>query len=330
MDENAVNTEPAAESTGAGTASSESDKDFMRGLFGEEYEPEENAAESGEPDGEEPEDEEKPAVPETGAETEKAKQDPAESKEAAESTPEKVSFVEHGKTYSVEKEALEKVAAGAGRRLDEFIDLYQKGCGFDALQAKYAEAAKDSEIINKVAKARGIDPAEARRELVYAAETLPIDNLASEIMERNPDILESEARRWAQAEIENRRAKEREAEAEKQKEAENGEEARSAKEREAKLREIEAFEIAHPEIKAGDELPEEVIKAFESGKSLEDAWNSFQKEKELAALKEEIEKLKAENAKAEKRIYGTEHSAGSAASGAGAAPKDPFIEGLFG
>lgn len=330
MDENAVNTEPAAESTGAGTASSESDKDFMRGLFGEEYEPEENAAESGEPDGEEPEDEEKPAVPETGAETEKAKQDPAESKEAAESTPEKVSFVEHGKTYSVEKEALEKVAAGAGRRPDEFIDLYQKGCGFDALQAKYAEAAKDSEIINKVAKARGIEPAEARRELVYAAETLPIDNLASEIMERNPDILESEARRWAQAEIENRRAKEREAEAEKQKEAENGEEARSAKEREAKLREIEAFEIAHPEIKAGDELPEEVIKAFESGKSLEDAWNSFQKEKELAALKEEIEKLKAENAKAEKRIYGTEHSAGSAASGAGAAPKDPFIEGLFG
>lgn len=330
MDENAVNTEPAAESTGAGTASSESDKDFMRGLFGEEYEPEENAAESGEPDGEEPEDEEKPAVPETGAETEKAKQDPAESKEAAESTPEKVSFVEHGKTYSVEKEALEKVAAGAGRRLDEFIDLYQKGCGFDALQAKYAEAAKDSEIINKVAKARGIDPAEARRELVYAAETLPIDNLASEIMERNPDILESEARRWAQAEIENRRAKEREAEAEKQKEAENGEEAKAAKEREAKLREIEAFEIAHPEIKAGDELPAEVVKAFESGKSLEDAWNSFQKEKELAALKEEIEKLKAENAKAEKRIYGTEHSAGSAASGAGAAPKDPFIEGLFG
>ena len=57
MDENAVNTEPAAESAGAGTASSESDKDFMRGLFGEEYEPEENAAESGEPDGEEPEDE---------------------------------------------------------------------------------------------------------------------------------------------------------------------------------------------------------------------------------------------------------------------------------
>lgn len=330
MDENAVNTEPAAESTGAGTASSESDKDFMRGLFGEEYEPEENAAESGEPDGEEPEDEEKPAVPETGAETEKAKQDPAESKEAAESTPEKVSFVEHGKTYSVEKEALEKVAAGAGRRPDEFIDLYQKGCGFDALQAKYAEAAKDSEIINKVAKARGIEPAEARRELVYAAETLPIDNLASEIMERNPDILESEARRWAQAEIENRRAKEREAEAEKQKEAENGEEAKAAKEREAKLREIEAFEIAHPEIKAGDKLPEEVVKAFESGKSLEDAWNSFQKEKELAALKEEIEKLKAENAKAEKRIYGTEHSAGSAASGAGAAPKDPFIEGLFG
>ena len=330
MDENAVNTEPAAESTGAGTESSESDKDFMRGLFGEEYEPEENAAESGEPDGEEPEDEEKPAVPETGAETEKAKKDPAESKEAAESTPEKVSFVEHGKTYSVEKEALEKVAAGAGRKLDEFIDLYQKGCGFDALQAKYAEAAKDSEIIDKVAKARGIDPAEARRELVYAADTLPIDNLAAEIMERNPDILESEARRWAQAEIENRRAKEREAEAEKQKEAENGEEAKAAKEREAKLREIEAFEIAHPEIKAGDELPAEVVKAFESGKSLEDAWNSFQKEKELAALKEEIEKLKAENAKAEKRRYGTEHSAGSAASGAGAAPKDPFIEGLFG
>lgn len=330
MDENAVNTEPAAESSGAGTASSESDKDFMRGLFGEEYEPEENAAESGDSDGEEPYGEEKPAVPETGAETEKAKKDPAESKEAAESTPEKVSFVEHGKTYSVEKEALEKVAAGAGRKLDEFIDLYQKGCGFDALQARYAEAAKDSEIIDKVAKARGIDPAEARRELVYAADTLPIDNLASEIMERNPDILESEARRWAQAEIENQRAKEREAQAEKQKEAENGEEARSAKEREAKLREIEAFEIAHPEIKAGDELPAEVVKAFESGKSLEDAWNSFQKEKELAALKEEIEKLKAENAKAEKRIYGTEHSAGSAASGAGAAPKDPFIEGLFG
>lgn len=329
MDENAVNTEPAAESAGAGTASSESDKDFMRGLFGDDFEAEDESPERADDEEEKEKDEEKPAA-QKGAEAESASDTTAESTKAAESDPEMVKFVEHGKTFSVEKEALEKVAAGAGRRLDEFIDLYQKGCGFDALQAKYAEAAKDSEIINKVAKARGIDPAEARRELVYAAETLPIDNLASEIMERNPDILESEARRWAQAEIENQRAKEREAQAEKQKEAENGEEAKAAKEREAKLREIEAFEIAHPEIKAGDELPEEVIKAFESGKSLEDAWNSFQKEKELATLKEEIEKLKAENAKAEKRIYGTEHSAGSAASGAGAAPKDPFIEGLFG
>lgn len=330
MDENAVNTEAVTQNGGAETQSFEGDNDFMRGLFGEEYEPEGAAAQSESSAGEKDEDEEKPAEPENGAEPEEAKEDPAQSEPDAKSEPEKVNFVENGRTFSVDKAALESVAAGAGRRPDEFIRIYQKGCGYDKLEARYAEAAKDSEIIDKVAKARGIDPAEARRELVYAAETLPIDNLAAEIMERNPDILESEARRWAQAEIENRRAKEREAEAEKQKEAENGEEAKAAKEREAKLREIEAFEIAHPEIKAGDELPAEVVKAFESGKSLEDAWNSFQKEKELAALKEEIEKLKAENAKAEKRIYGTEHSAGSAASGAGAAPKDPFIEGLFG
>ena len=330
MEENSVNAEATTESQGAGAASSEGDNEFMRGLFGEEYEPEGAAAESGEPTGEKDEDEEKPAEPENGAEPDKAKEDPAESKGAAESVPEKVSFVEHGKTYSVEKEALEKVAAGAGRKPDEFIDLYQKGCGFDALQAKYVEAVKDGEIIDRVAKARGIDPAKAREELIYAAETLPIDNLAAEIMERNPDIADGEARRWAQAEIENRRAKEREAEAEKQKEAENSEEARAAKEREAKIREIEAFEIAHPEIKAGDELPESVVKAFQSGSTLEDAWRAYQAEKQLAELRAENERLKAEAARAEKKRYGAEHSAGSAASGAGSVSSDPFISGLFG
>lgn len=330
MEESTLNTEAVAESQGAGTASSEGESDFVRGLFGEEYEPEESAAESGEPTGENAEGEEKPAEPETGAEPEEAKKDPAESNGAAESVPEKVSFVEHGKTYSVEKEALEKVASGAGRKPDEFIDLYQKGCGFDALQAKYAEAMKDGEIIDKIAKARGIDPAKAREELIYAAETLPIDNLAAEIMERNPDIADSEARRWAQAEIENRRAKEREAQAEKQKEAENSEEARAAKEREAKLREIEAFEMAHPEIKASDELPASVVAAFQGGSTLEDAWRAYMAEKQLAELRAENEKLKAEAARAEKKRYGAEHSAGSASSGAGAAPADPFVSGLFG
>ena len=330
MEESTLNTEAMAESQGAGTASSEGESDFVRGLFGEEYEPEESAAESGEHAGENAEGEEKPAEPENGAEPEEAKKDPAESNEAAESVPEKVSFVEHGKTYSVEKEALEKVAAGAGRKPEEFIDLYQKGCGFDALQAKYAEAVKDGEIIDGIAKARGIDPAKAREELIYAAETLPIDNLAAEIMERNPDIADSEARRWAQAEIENRRAKEREAQAEKQKEAENSEEARAAKEREAKLREIEAFEMAHPEIKASDELPASVVAAFQGGSTLEDAWRAYMAEKQLAELRAENEKLKAEAARAEKKRYGAEHSAGSASSGAGAAPADPFISGLFG
>lgn len=330
MEESTMNTEAVAESQGAGAASTEGDSDFIRGLFGDDYEPEEGAAESGSTEGERTEEEKKPAEPENGTEPDETKKNQAESKGAAESTPEKVSFVEHGKTYSVEKGAIEKVAAGLGRKTDELIDIYQKGCGFDALQARYAEAAKDSDIIDRIAKARGIAPEEARRELVYAAETLPIDNLAAEIMERNPDIADSEARRWAQAEIENRRAKEREAEAEKQKAAAESEEAKSAREREAKLREIEAFEIAHPEIKAGDELPAEVVEAFRNGSALEDAWKVYQREKEIERLREENGKLKAEAAKAEKKKYAAEHSAGSASSGAGAVEADPFIAGLFG
>ena len=329
MEENSVNTEAVAESLGAGAESPEGDNDFVRGLFGDDFSTEGSAAESGERDEEEGEEEKKPAEPEEGEEPSEAKEDPAESSEA-EKQPEKVSFVEHGKTYNVDKEALERVAAGAGRRPDEFIDLYQKGCGFDALQARYAEAVKDGEIIDGIAKARGTDPAKAREELIYAAETLPVDNLAAEIMERNPDIADSEARRWAQAEIENRRAKEREAQAEKQKEAENSEEARAAKEREAKLREIEAFETAHPEIKASDELPASVVAAFQNGSTLEDAWRAYMAEKQLAELRAENERLKTEAARAEKKRYGAEHSAGSASSGAGAAPADPFISGLFG
>ena len=330
MEENSVNTEAVTQNGGAETQSFEGDNDFMRGLFGEEYEPEGAAAQSESSAGEKDEDEEKPAEPENGAEPKEAKEDPAQSEPDAKSEPEKVNFVENGRTFSVDKAALESVAAGAGRRPDEFIRIYQKGCGYDKLEARYAEAVKDGEIIDGIAKARGIDPAKAREELIYAAETLPVDNLAAEIMERNPDIADSEARRWAQAEIEARRAKEREAQAEKQKEAENSEEARAAKEREAKLREIEAFEIAHPEIKASDELPASVVAAFQNGSTLEDAWRAYMAEKQLAELRAENERLKTEAARAEKKRYGAEHSAGSASSGAGAAPADPFISGLFG
>lgn len=328
--EESVNTAGFAESEGAGAASSEGDSDFMRGLFGDDFETEEGAAESGDPSEKRGEAEEKPAEPENGEEPGEAKKEPAESKPTAESEPERVNFVEHGKIFSVEKEALGKVAAGAGRTPEEFIDLYQKGCGFDALQGRYEKAAADSEIIDKIAKARGIEPQKAREELIYAAEKLPIDALAAEIMDRNPDLDEDEARRWAQAEIENRRAKERESEEQRRREAESSEEAKAERDRMEKLREIEAFEKAHPEIKAEDELPAGVIEAFRSGKSLEDAWSAHLKEKEIAELKAENERLKTEAARAEKKRYGEEHSSGSAASGAGAISTDPFISGLFG
>lgn len=329
MDESTVNTEAMTESQGAGAASSEGDKEFARGLFGEDFETEEAPAESGDSEEGKGKEEEKPAEPE-GEEPGKAEEKPAESSEAEKKPPETVSFVEHGKTYNVDKAALEAVAKGAGRTTDEFIELYQKGCGFDALSAKYSEAAKDGEIITNIAKARGIEPEEARRELIYAAETLPIDRLTEEILERNPDLSDSEARRWAQAEVENRRAKEREAEAEKQKAAESSEEARAEREREAKIREIDAFEKAHPEIKTDEELPASVVEAFRNGKSLEDAWSEHLREKEIAELRAENEKLKAAAAKAEKRKYNEEHSAGSAASSAGASGSDAFVSGLFG
>ncbi len=291
MNEERTVAEGAGE-TGAFGAES-TDGNFLNGFFAEELAEKEAVSDT-----------EEPVLFDEAA-------DGAESKPSAENGTEPIGFVEHGQKFFVEKDVLARFAKAVGKKPEEVIDLYQKGCGFEGLSRKLEAAQKDSELIESYIRSRGISAEKARAELSEVCRRLPLRQKAAELQSKTPGLSDEDALRFAELETE-------------QTGRENREQDRFL---ESKVREIGDFERAHPELSA---LPNDVIAAFDAGVPLEDAYQKWALGQQVETLRQELSEAKIGKAKAEQLGYARIHSAGSAKNTAGTVPKDPFLEGLFG
>lgn len=244
--------------------------------------------------------------------------DPAESGATkAESQSEKITFVEHGRSFEAPREAAEAFAKAVGRTVEDFIDVYQKGCNYDALKAKFDAREKDSSFFEKVAEERGVSAEQIRDEMAASISKVGFERIVAQIKDEIPGIPDAAAEEIAKFRSEQAKPK---AEPKPQGTEDSEENA-------ARLRELDIFMANHPEITTMDN------KAIEnwqkSGISLEEAYSNFRMKEENEQLKEQIAALEKEKQKKEQKAYAVGHSTGSAGSFVGEPVKDPFIEGLF-
>ena len=231
---------------------------------------------------------------------------------------ETLSVTEHGKTFDIPKEAVEGLAGALGITADKLIEIYQKGTSFDAQEAALNAARSDTELIENIAKLRGLEAKDFRAELMGQIKEIPFKKALEEIKNQFPGIDENAAKELAKA-----RTAEKE-----QKPAEPAKET-NTEEKAARLREVEMFKAKHA-AEGIEMLPNEVIEIWEkSGISLEEAYQSFKNAEKINALEKEIAALKKEKAEAEQKAYAKEHSTGSATTSAGTQKFDEFAEGLF-
>lgn len=264
---------------------------------------------------EEPEETEEPteSEPETEKETEAAESDNGE----PESEPEMISFKEAGKEFSAPKDAVEAFAKAVGRDAASIIDIYQKGCNYDKLNEKLAEALKDSETLEKIAQFRGLEKKALSTELLTAIENDTLNRAVAKVKAENPGIGEEAAKELAQFRLN----------AQKPKAEEKKEEKENSEETTARLREVEIFQAKHPELGT---LPNEVIEIWEkSGISLEKAFEGFLNKMRVSELEKKIAEMERENKLKDQKKYAREHNPGSAATNAGPEAIDEFVEGLF-
>ena len=252
--------------------------------------------------------EEEPTVP-----TEEDSDFPEETTDRAESAPseeneaETVGFVEHGQKYFVNRKALSAFAEAVGKKPEEVIDLYQKGCGFDGVSQRLSAAKEDSDLIGACARFAGLTENAVRERLAEILDKAPVERRRKEILERNPGLSEEDAERFAKAEVREESAK---------REKISG-----------KIREIDAFMESHPGVTA---VPEEVKTAFENGTPLRDAYENWALRQQVDALRQELFEAKTGKTKADQADYAHTHAAGSAQSAVGTEGRDLFLEGLFG
>lgn len=239
-----------------------------------------------------------------------------EHEEAKEENPEHGDYLfnEHGMDFSADKKAVEAFAKAVGRRPEEVIRIYENGCRYEKVFEELLEARKDSESFEKLAKLRGLSKEKMKAEIFGAIEKAKTEKIVEKLMEENPGMNRETAVELAKFRI---NAKKPEA---KEKEVD------MTKKLEAMLREMEIFASRHRDI---ENLDNEVIEEWEKGVPLEKAFLNFYAEAEKKKLIDEIEKMKLEKEKNERKAYMKEHSPGSATSAAGTAVKDAFIEGLF-
>ncbi|MBR3610044.1 MAG: hypothetical protein IKL57_01080 [Oscillospiraceae bacterium] len=291
--------------------------DVFDGLFeGEDFETEEPElfSESGE-EPEEPQGAKNDPVGESG---EPGAKEPENEPQNDGSGAETLSVTEHGKTFDIPKEAVEGLASALGITADKLIEIYQKGTSFDAQETALNAARSDTELIENIAKLRGLEAKDFRAELMGQIKEIPFKKALEEIKNQFPGIDENAAKELAKA----RTAEKEEKPAEPAKET-------NTEEKAARLREAEMFKAKHA-AEGIEMLPNEVIDKWEkTGISLEEAYQSFKNAEKINALEKEIAALKKEKAEAEQKAYAKEHSTGSAKTSAGTQKIDEFVEGLF-
>lgn len=225
-------------------------------------------------------------------------------------------FLEHGKKFFAPKAVIESFAAATGRKPEEIIRIYENGCRFEKVLKELEEAKKDSEIFEKLAEMRGLSKEEMKAEIFGALEKAKLDGIIEKLMAENPGMNSETAGELAKFRLE----------AEKPKKAEKRE--NRTEKIEAMLREMEVFSARHRG-EGIESLENSVIEEWEKGNSLEKAFENFRFGKEKERLLAEMEQMKLEKEKLERKEYLKKHSPGSAVSASGNTVIDAFVEGLF-
>ena len=225
-------------------------------------------------------------------------------------------FVEHGKTFSANRKALEELAKAFCRKPEEIIRIYENGCRFEKVMKELEEAKKDSETFEKLAKMRGISKEEMKAEILGALEKAKLDSIIEKLMAENPGMNSETAGELAKFRLFAERP-------EKPEKKEN-----RAEKIEGMLREMEIFSAKHRG-EGIESLDNPVIEEWEKGIPLEKAFANFRFAKEREKLLAEMEQMKLEKEKLERRDYLKKHSPGSAVSASGNTVIDAFVEGLF-
>lgn len=226
---------------------------------------------------------------------------------------------EHGEEIfeHEEKEALKAAffafAKAAGKEPEEIAEILKKGSQFDELSEKFGKTKSDSEIFEKLAGIREISKEEMKEEILWALEKATTEKMVSEIMEANPGMNRKTAKELANFRLELKKGENKTEETDRN---------------EAMLSELEKFLLKHSG-EGIEKFPGGVVADWESGIPLETAFEKHRLFSENEKLFSEIEKLKNEKAKENHRNYAREHSPGSAATAAGKAAIDEFVEGLF-
>lgn len=226
-------------------------------------------------------------------------------------------YFEHGKAFSAPTKIIEEFAAAMGRTPKEIIKIYENGCRFEKIMEELEETKKDSESFEKLAAIRGISKEAMKAEIFGAIEKAKIESTIEKLMAENPGMNKKTAGELAKFRFEAEKPKAPE------KKTETG-----AEKLEAMLREMEIFSAKHRG-EGIESLDNSVIAEWEKGSSLEKAFENFRFAKEKEKLLAEMEQMKLEKEKLERKNYLKKHSPGSATSASGNTVIDAFVEGLF-
>ncbi|MBR3953573.1 MAG: hypothetical protein IKJ82_08245 [Oscillospiraceae bacterium] len=226
-------------------------------------------------------------------------------------------FSGHGINFSLPKKAAEEIAAATGKKPEEIIGIFEKGCRFEKVLKELEEAKRDSEVFEKLAAMRGISKEEMRAEIFGALEKAKLGAIIEKLLAENPGMNEETAGELAKFRLE----------AEKPKTAKEEKENRIEKILDM-LREMEDFSAKHRG-EGIERLDNSIIEEWEKGSTLERAFENARFAKEKEKLLAEMEQMKLEKEKLERKDYLRKHSPGSATSASGNTVIDAFIEGLF-
>lgn len=226
-------------------------------------------------------------------------------------------FSEHGKIFTAPKAAVEEFAAAVGRKPEEVIRIYENGCRYEKVIEELEEAKKDSESFEKLAAMRGLSKERMKAEIFGAIEKARLEAIIEKLMAENPGMNRETAGELAKFRLG----------AEKPKAAEKKKE-NAAEKIEAMLREMDIFSARHKN-DGIQSLDNGVIEEWEKDIPLEKAFENYRFMKEKEKLLLQMEQMKQEKEKLERKEYLKKHSPGSATSASGTTVTDAFIEGLF-
>lgn len=200
--------------------------------------------------------------------------------------------------------------------LQEAVTLAQKGMNYDrAIERESKKYERERGLLDYYAKQSGMTYEEYTNYLDARREEVALQNELKAVREKNPDISDDLAREIAQLRSERNREK-----------IEREEADRKAAQEAERIKPWKDFIARYPDVKDIQNLPPDVAKEIEAGRTPVEAMQSH----EIAELKNQIEELNGKLQTKEKNQKNKEKAIGSVASSTADAKVDAFMAGLNG